>query len=45
MKVPKDDWLVQTNSFLIGGFIFLLNVDWIAKKQLDVNSLNHFCKK
>ena len=34
MKLPEDNWLVKTNSFLIGEFIFVLNADWMAKKQL-----------
>ena len=37
---PEDDWLVKTNSFLIGDFIFMLNTDWMAKRQLNVNSIN-----
>ena len=45
MKLPEDNWLVKTNRFLIGDFIFMLNVDWMAKKQLDVSSINHFFKK
>ena len=45
MKLPEDYWLVKTNSFLIGDFIFILNVDWMAKKQLNVNSINHLNKK
>ena len=45
MKLPVDDWLVKINSFLIGDFIFILNVDWMAKKQLNVNSINHLNKK
>ena len=45
MKLPEHDWLVKTNSFLIGDFIFMLNADWMAKKQLDVNPFNHFYKK
>ena len=23
-----NDWLIKTNSFLIGEFIFVLNTDW-----------------
>ena len=45
MKLPEDDWLVKTNSFLIGGFMFMLDTDWIAKKQLNLNSINHFYKQ
>ena len=45
MKLPEDNWLVKTNRFLIGDFIFMLNVDWMAKKQLDISSINHFFKK
>ena len=45
MKVPGDDWLFKTNSFQIGDFIFMLNTDWMAKKQLNVNSINHFYKQ
>ena len=45
MKLPEDDWLVKHNSFLIGGFIFMLNTDWMAKKQLYVNSISHFYKQ
>ena len=41
MKLPEDDWLVKHNSFLTGGFIFMLNTDWMAKKQLYVNSISH----
>ena len=32
-------------SFLIGDFIFMLNTDWMAKKQLNVNSINIFYKQ
>ena len=28
---------LKSNSFLIGEFIFILNSDWMGKKQLDVN--------
>ena len=45
MKLPEDNWLVEANRFLIGHFIFMLNVDWMAKKQLYVSSINHFFKK
>ena len=31
------DPLAKTDSSLLGDFIFMLNPDWIAKKQLDVN--------
>ena len=41
---PEDDWLVKTNRFLIGGFVFMLDIDWIAKKQLNVNSMNVILK-
>ena len=46
MKLPaNNDWLVKAKSFLIGEFIFtLIYSDWMAKKQLDVNSINHFYK-
>ena len=46
MKLPaNNDWLVKAKSFLIGEFIFMLIYsDWMAKKQLDVNSVNHFYK-
>ena len=46
MKLPaNNDWLVKAKSFLIGEFIFMLIYsDWMAKKQLDVNSINHFYK-
>ena len=44
MKLPEDDWLVKSNSFLIGVFIFMLNADWIAKKHFNVNSISHFYK-
>ena len=27
---------------MIGDFIFMLNTDWMAKKQLNVNSINRF---
>ena len=40
--MPEDHWLVKTNGFLIGDFTFMLNTDWMAKKQLNVNSVNHF---
>ena len=43
VKTPEDD-LVKFNSFPIGDFIFMLNTDWIAKKQLNVNSVNKFYK-
>ena len=42
--MPEDDWLFKTNSFLIGDFIFMLSTDWMAKKQLNVSSIDHFCK-
>ena len=45
IKLPEDDWLVKTNSFLIGGFMFMLDTDWISKKQLNLNSINHFYKQ
>ena len=45
LALTQDDWLVKTNSFLIGGFIFMLNTDWIVKKQLNVNSINYFYKQ
>ena len=32
MKLPADNQLVETNRFFIGHFIFMLNVDWMAKK-------------
>ena len=38
-------WLVKKNSFLTGDFIFMLNTDWMAKKQLNVNLINHFYKQ
>ena len=31
----ENDWLIETNSFLIGELIFILNTDWMAKNQLD----------
>ena len=34
---------VKINNFVIGGFIF--NIDWMAKKQLNVNSINHIYKQ
>ena len=40
IKLPENDWLVKTNSFLSGDFRFMLNTDWMAKKQLNVNSIN-----
>ena len=36
---------VKTNSFLNGDFIFILNTDWMAKRQLNINSINHFYKQ
>ena len=27
---------------MIGDFVFMLNTDWMAKKQLNVNSINRF---
>ena len=44
IKLPEDDWSVKTNGFLIGDFKFILNTDWMTKKQLNVNSINHFYK-
>ena len=46
MKLPaNNDWLVKAKSFLIGEFIFMLIYsDWMAKNELDVNSINHFYK-
>ena len=41
IKLPEDDWLVKNNSFQIGDFIFMLNTDWMAKKQLNVYLINH----
>ena len=45
IKIPEDDWLVKTNSLVIGDFIFMLNTDWMTKRQLNVNSINHFYKQ
>ena len=36
MKLPEDDWLVKTNSFLIGDLIFMLHTDRMAEKPLNV---------
>ena len=36
--------LVKTNSSLIGDLIFMLNTDWMTKKQLNIDSINHFYK-
>ena len=44
-RKSENDWLVKTNSFLFGDFIFMLDTDWMAKKQLNVNSINHFYKQ
>ena len=33
---------METNSFLTGNFILILNTDWIANKQLDVNVYQSF---
>ena len=33
--LPEDNLLVKTNSSLIRDFIFMLNTDWMAKKQLN----------
>ena len=38
IKLPEDDWLVETSSFSIGDFIFMLNTDWIVKKQMSIPS-------
>ena len=35
----------QLNSFLTGDFIFMANTDWMTKKQLDVNLINHLYKQ
>ena len=43
--MPEYDWLVETNGFLIGDFIFMLNADWMEMKQLNVNSINYFYKQ
>ena len=45
IKLPENDWLVKNNSSLIGDFIFMLNTDWMAKTQLNVNLVNHFYKQ
>ena len=37
-------WLVKSNSFLIGVFIFMLNTDWNAKNHFNVNSISDFYK-
>ena len=37
--------LVKNNIFLIEVFIFMFNTDWMAKKQLNVNLINHFHKQ
>ena len=28
MKLPEDNWLVKTNSFLIGDFMCLMLIGW-----------------
>ena len=40
-----DSWLVKTKSFLIGDFTFMTNTDWMTKKQLDANLINHLYKQ
>ena len=37
--------LVKNNIFLTEVFIFMFNTDWMAKKQLNVNLINHFHKQ
>ena len=33
--------LIETNSFLIGGFIFMLNADWMGRKNIKNVKVNH----
>ena len=34
-----NDWLIKTNGFLIGEFIFVLNTDWRRNKWMLITSL------
>ena len=36
-QMHRNDWLIETNRFLIGEFIFILSIDWMLKKQVDIN--------
>ena len=38
IKLLEFDWLIKTNSFLIGSFILILSIDYMANKQLDINA-------
>ena len=42
MKSSEYDWLIETNSFLIGDLILILDTDWMAYKQLD-GKVNQSC--
>lgn len=37
IKSPENDWLTQTNSFLMGDFMFIPDGKRTTKKQLDVS--------
>ena len=41
-QLPEFDWLIETNSFLIGDFILIVDIDWTENKQLDVNVYQSF---
>ena len=41
----EDDWLIKTNSILIGEFILILNTDWMGKINWMFVSINHFYKQ
>ena len=41
----EDDWLIKTNSILIGEFILILNTDWMGKMNWMLVSINHFYKQ
>ena len=36
-KFVVSDWLIKTNSFPIGGLIFILNNDWQRNKWMLIN--------
>ena len=42
MKSSEYDWLIETNSFLIGDLILILDTDWMSYKQLDARANQSF---
>lgn len=38
------DCLIETNSFLIGEFMFILNADWMGRNNLMSMLISHIYK-